>query len=176
MGDETMGDEMMSDETTGDETMSDDGVSREPIPEDSLERGHERRDLGVRVMVAFGAGLALLTVLAMLVSTVTYSTMEERRVGAGEPPSPLAERDRKPPEPRLQVEPGRQLQRLRAEERALLRQYAWIDRESGIVRIPVERAMDLLAERGLPTVPADGGPAENEEEEEEEEDEEEESR
>ncbi len=41
--------------------------------------------------------------------------------------------------------------RWRDREAAELESYGWIDRKSGIVRIPIDRAMDLLAQRGLPT-------------------------
>ena len=44
-----------------------------------------------------------------------------------------------------------QLQEILANERAILSSYGWIDRDLGVVRIPIDRAMDVLAERGLPS-------------------------
>jgi hypothetical protein len=55
-----------------------------------------------------------------------------------------------PPEPRLSVKPGDELKALRAEEAKQLEGYDWIDREQGVVRIPIARAMEILAQRGLP--------------------------
>jgi hypothetical protein len=52
-----------------------------------------------------------------------------------------------PASPRLEEDPGRQLRELRAWEDARLSSYAWTDRTAGRVRIPIERAMDLVAER-----------------------------
>ncbi|HEY3566253.1 MAG TPA: hypothetical protein VGL96_14695, partial [Casimicrobiaceae bacterium] len=52
------------------------------------------------------------------------------------------------PSPPLQSAPELDLQALRAEKHGLLSQYAWIDRAHGVVRIPIERAMSLLIERG----------------------------
>ena len=56
------------------------------------------------------------------------------------------------------------LERLRAADDATLTSYGWVDRKSGIVRIPIDRAIDLLAARGLPSKPqapqAPGGGAE----------------
>ena len=52
-----------------------------------------------------------------------------------------------PPEPRLQITPAADLEQHRAREETAIRTYGWIDRESGVVRIPVERAMELLIER-----------------------------
>jgi cytochrome c oxidase cbb3-type subunit III len=42
------------------------------------------------------------------------------------------------------------LKEMRATEDAVLHSYGWVDQAAGIVRIPIERAMELLAERGLP--------------------------
>jgi hypothetical protein len=55
-----------------------------------------------------------------------------------------------PPEPRIQADPRLDLWRLRAREDAVLSSYGWLDQQAGTVRIPISRALDLLAERGLP--------------------------
>jgi hypothetical protein len=46
---------------------------------------------------------------------------------------------------------GAGLQGLRAREEGVLESYGWVDQKAGIVRIPIEEAMRLLAERGLPS-------------------------
>jgi hypothetical protein len=56
-----------------------------------------------------------------------------------------------PPLPRLQVTPVHDLESQRAREQDLLGKYVWLDKSSGSVRIPIERAMDLVVERGLPS-------------------------
>lgn len=50
-----------------------------------------------------------------------------------------------PTEPRLQSNPAADLAAERAREQALLSRYVWVDRDAGIARIPVDRAMDILA-------------------------------
>jgi hypothetical protein len=55
-----------------------------------------------------------------------------------------------PPPPRLQNYPFQDIKQLRHHDKPLLGTYQWIDKNAGTVRIPVDRAMDLLAERGLP--------------------------
>lgn len=55
-----------------------------------------------------------------------------------------------PPEPRLQTNPSEDLTALHAEEDAALQHYGWIDRANGIVHIPIDQAVDILASRGLP--------------------------
>ncbi len=49
--------------------------------------------------------------------------------------------------------PNEALRQLRATEDAALTTYGWVDRKNGIVHIPIDRAMDLILQRGLPTRP-----------------------
>ena len=71
-----------------------------------------------------------------------------------------------PPEPRLQgidkpVPPSADLKQLRDDEEAILSSYGWVDPAKGIVRIPIDVAVDMVAAKGLPSKPtpagADGG-------------------
>ena len=58
------------------------------------------------------------------------------------------------PTPRLQVDDGNQdLAELHEREDLLLDHYSWVDEAKGKVRIPIERAMELIAQRGLPVAP-----------------------
>jgi hypothetical protein len=58
------------------------------------------------------------------------------------------------PTPRLQIDDGDQdVTDLHAREDLLLDHYSWVNQQQGKVRIPIARAMELLAQRGLPTVP-----------------------
>ena len=58
-------------------------------------------------------------------------------------PSPL------PAEPRLQVDPAEDFVKFKQEQDQVLKSYGWVSRETGRVRIPIDRAMDLVAERGV---------------------------
>ena len=62
------------------------------------------------------------------------------------------------PSPHLQVNPSAVMTAFRAQEEQGMTNYAWIDRSNGVVRIPIDRAMELLLERGLP-VRASNAPA-----------------
>jgi hypothetical protein len=65
------------------------------------------------------------------------------------------------PAPALQRDPGFDLQKYRSAAESDLNGYGWIDRARGIVKIPIERAMTLLASRGLPVrPPIQNGPTE----------------
>jgi hypothetical protein len=66
------------------------------------------------------------------------------------------------PEPRLQRTPGPDLKAFRAQEDKVLDSYGWIDQSKGVVRIPIDRAIAVLAARGLPSVARTSGPASQE--------------
>jgi hypothetical protein len=60
------------------------------------------------------------------------------------------------PTPRLQIDDGDQdIAEMHAREDLLLDHYSWIDRSSGKVRIPIARAMEIIAKGGLPVAPAE---------------------
>ena len=55
-----------------------------------------------------------------------------------------------PPEPRLQVSAPKDLKQYKAAQEEILNSYGWVDEKAGVVRIPIDRAMDILAQKGLP--------------------------
>ncbi|GAC1645005.1 MAG: hypothetical protein NVS9B15_02420 [Acidobacteriaceae bacterium] len=57
------------------------------------------------------------------------------------------------PTPRLQTDDVRDMQMLREQEDLQLDNYMWADQSAGKVVIPIDRAIDILAQRGLPSVP-----------------------
>lgn len=117
------------------------------------ERGrprHEGRDVQIKPIVMLGIGLIVITLGVLLLMDWTFDAFSARRAQQDIPPSPLAKSSQRFPEPHLQIKPAQELQKLRAEEDDVLSSYAWVDRANGIVRIPIERAIDLLVERGLP--------------------------
>ena len=62
-----------------------------------------------------------------------------------------------PPAPRLETANGQVLAEVHARENLLLDHYAWIDQNAGVVRIPIDQALQLLVQRGLPTAPQSEG-------------------
>ena len=58
-----------------------------------------------------------------------------------------------PPAPRLQVYPVRHWTDFQTAERERLESYGWMDRTTGAVHVPIERAIDLVAERGVAPLP-----------------------
>ena len=54
------------------------------------------------------------------------------------------------PTPNLQTQPFRDVYMLREDEAKKLQSYGWVDQDGGVTRIPVERAMEVMLERGFP--------------------------
>ena len=124
--------------------------------------GHEERDVAVRPIALTILGLLVVVVAVFIFIQVLLNVLagvQSRRSAA---PSPLAGAYglKEPPAPRLQTNPVADLRDLRARDQALLSGYAWVDRDAGVVRIPIDRAIDVLAARGLParTPPEEGKP------------------
>ena len=115
---------------------------------------HEQRDLSVRLIVAFGLALAVFGVAAHGLLGFLFKSYRAREDRRDTPAPPLRAAWGEPPAPRLQENPGLDLEALRAREERELSTYGWVDRSRGTVRIPIERAMKLVAERGLPARPA----------------------
>jgi hypothetical protein len=117
---------------------------------------HELTDVNVGGVVGFAA--ALIGTGIVIGALVWFLFLHFRREAARpmpvEFPLATAALRRLPPEPRLQTNPRDDLAHLRDSEDRLLTSYGWIDRNAGIVRIPIDQAMTLIAERGLPTRPA----------------------
>jgi hypothetical protein len=118
----------------------------------TAEVHHEESDVNIRAILAFGAGLVLVTAVIcfLLWLLFGYFTNREARASTREFPLAAEQQNRMPPEPRLQTNPKEDLRVLRARDEALLKSYGWTDKDAGIARIPIEEAMKLVVARGLP--------------------------
>lgn len=110
---------------------------------------HETVDADVRSLVRWGIGVFALLASGLLVSVVVFRYFVTHQ-GLGPPASPFQNVRALPPAPRLQVTPAADLSHYLNQEKETLDTYGWVDRKSGIVRIPVDRAMELLLEKGFP--------------------------
>ena len=117
--------------------------------------GHEERDVTFPPVVIGLVGLAVLGIVSALLMFGFFQLLGSQQARLSPPPSDLAQRygRQEPPAPRLQPDPVQDLKDMRAEENALLTTYGWVDRSAGVVRVPVQRAMELLVRRGLPARP-----------------------
>ena len=110
--------------------------------------GHEQSEVNVRTIVVSLAFLLLGAFLAAIVTVGIFRYLHDTYkpdVSAKEAQPQI------PPEPRLEVVPAEQIQALRAHEDHVLTSYALVDPKSGTVRVPIDRAIDMLAQKGLPS-------------------------
>ncbi len=126
------------------------------------EPGTFDQELDLRGVVSFGIGLALTMIVVLGMVWLLVAHWKSRQIAHDPPPSPIAEAraPRPPPEPRLQSSPVRDMEELRAREDSVLTSYGWVDRQAGIGRIPIDRAVELLLEKGLPAPPPAEAPHE----------------
>jgi hypothetical protein len=119
---------------------------------------HELSDLQPRTILIFGIALSVTVLLCLLVANWMFHYFAAVQTQSSPPLSPLATQEA-PPGPRLQAHAPEDLRTFRAEEEATLNSYGWVNRQAGIVRIPIDRAMQLLVQRGLQTPGQPGQPA-----------------
>jgi hypothetical protein len=154
-------------------------MSNDPQHPNSTANGrgdYERRDIGVRAVYYFLGGLAIALVLAYFVVDGFYHFLEKRSQADQAPVSPLAAKvpadtrrlppeyktdsegadyekylQKNFPEPQLETNERTELNKIRLHEEDTLSTYGYVDENAGTVRLPIDRAMELLAQRGLPT-------------------------
>ena len=94
-----------------------------------------------------GSGVIIFLLIWMLFD---FFAGREAQRAVRQYPLAAGRQDRLPPGPRLQTNPREDLRELRAAEDAVLNSYGWLDKDNGIVRIPIDRAMESTVQRGLP--------------------------
>jgi hypothetical protein len=119
------------------------------VPSKSIETGHELSDLSPKNIAIFGVSLAVMILIVLWVCYELFQHYSTVSMKTEVPPSPLSYTREPTPEPHLLVVPGQELKAMRAAEDSLLHSYAWVDKEKGIVRIPIQRAIDILAQGGI---------------------------
>jgi hypothetical protein len=127
----------------------------------AIRAGHEVDSVAARLLWRSAVGFVGVLLIALVVVYTIQPLMVARQEAESPPPNPLlAEYGRvEPPAPRLQVDPARDIHDQRKAEEHILTTYGWVDRQAGVVRIPIERAMSLLAERAGATAKGQGAPA-----------------
>jgi hypothetical protein len=124
----------------------------EPHEQDNPEIVHEESDVNVRAILGFGLALLVAAVIIHVFLWWLQIVYQRQTDRAQMQVYPLAagQQEELPPMPRLQEHPQQDMRELRERQRALLNGYSWVNRDTGIARIPVEEAMRMVVERGLP--------------------------
>jgi hypothetical protein len=131
--------------------------SGEDTNQASISVGHELSDAEARPLAYAGLVLAVILILIGISMAGTfYFFAKEQKLGP--PATPFENARSLPPLPRLQVDPKMELKEYRDSQREILNSYGWVDRAGGVVRIPVDRAMELVLARGLPIRPKGAAP------------------
>ncbi|MBR0777873.1 hypothetical protein JQ543_05585 [Bradyrhizobium diazoefficiens] len=114
---------------------------------DSKRFDYERSEVGLRLVGCLAAGLATFVVITPLALPFAFPSSASRITPASRP----ALRSNAPP---LEVTPGAALRQSRQGEARIARGYGWVDRDHGQVRIPIDRAIEILLRKGLPGWPS----------------------
>jgi len=123
------------------------------------EVGYDRTDLSARGIFMFLIGLSISIIIILLISVglLRYFTANRLvsvpRTAAIVTPTRLTQGEptQRFPAPQLQPDPVADLNKFRAAVEQQLNSYGWTDQKAGIVHIPIERAIDLMSQQGLPT-------------------------
>jgi hypothetical protein len=126
-------------------------MDEKPKTEGRPHPGHEASDANTRSVLIFGVVLFVTVVASLLLVDAVFNYFTKHQ-SLGPPLTPYGHVRELPPPgvPRLEVTPGADMERYREKEEKLLDSYGWVDKERGVVRIPVQRAMDLVLQKGLP--------------------------
>ena len=111
--------------------------------------GYEKRDANLRVLLQFGFWMAVAIVITLFGMRWTFNYLLKTQTVSG-PAMPFVRPRKLPPSPRLQAEPHQDLESYCEKQVQEVNSYGWIDKRLGVVRIPVDRAMDLVLQNGLP--------------------------
>jgi hypothetical protein len=151
--------------------MSKDPMTNQPTPNQPMinqpkpnHDGFEQEDLSSRSALYFLAGLVLVCVVVYLIVFGMYRFLDSYATAHQPPMSPMVtpEADTRAvtpenaetfPQPRLEENERTQLRSFIEDQDRKLATYDWVDKDRGSVRIPIDRAMELIAQRGLPVHP-----------------------
>src|SRR2546423_9834090 len=112
------------------------------MEENNQQRGgFEQADVDAWAVGKFGIGLVAMCLVSLVLLFGLFRYFQSMEGGRTETVVKL------PPEPRLETTPNLDLKAVRAAEDQMLNSYGWVDQQKGVVRLPIDRAIDLLAQR-----------------------------
>lgn len=122
-----------------------------PLDQNESSSGYEKTDANFGIIVKVGLVLILVTVFSCVAMLGMHLLLE--RVFTSLDKQAFFQRAVTDPQPPflLQVNPSEDLKALRAYETERTQEFSWVQKTDGIARIPVHRAMQIIAEKGLPT-------------------------
>ena len=118
--------------------------------------GTDPSDVSFKGVVYFLIGLVISLIIIHFVIGLIFAGLTEqaqrrdRELMRTRPVAAVAAARPNFPEPREQISPRMDLQALRVRDEAELNSNGWVDKKAGVVRIPIERALELITQRGMP--------------------------
>jgi hypothetical protein len=115
--------------------------------------GYERTDASAGGTFRAGLWILGIMVVTAFLLVPAFRLLARMESAAQPPPAEVVKSEVSDPVksfPKLVESEPRVLAEFRAQERALLTTYAWVEKDKGKVRIPIDEAMRIVAERGLP--------------------------
>lgn len=105
----------------------------------------ETRDVSIALALKMAGGaVAMLVACALLIVWIAPESLHPRQLSLPAAPAPV-----------LQISPRADMARFKAAEEAEMTSYGWVDRDKGLVRIPIERAMQQVVKDGIAGWPAE---------------------
>jgi hypothetical protein len=130
--------------------MKSEGSKRDSSTQADRLAHYERSELNARFVLWSMVGLAVGLVLIMVGTYGWYATSSRVREGKSGRITSESKIRELFPQPRLQTAPRVAFTEWRSHQLHELNRYSWVDKESGTVRIPIDLAISIAAERGLP--------------------------
>jgi hypothetical protein len=125
-----------------------------------------RDDENMRAILRFALWMVVAAVIIYAALFGLFQYFDWQATTADPAQNPLLAGEKPPatpaarfPQPRLQANAAADQVKARAQEDELLSTYGWVDRQAGVVHLPIDRAMQMVAERGVPAWPAPPPPA-----------------
>ncbi|MEZ6097773.1 MAG: hypothetical protein R3E01_02260 [Pirellulaceae bacterium] len=116
---------------------------------DASRYGHEPNVVNAHLLKLSGSGIVLLVASVLLLVYATTRFLVSQMPSAAGPDTGI-QPTHPTTGPQVTAEQPQLLRELRQSEQQRLTNYQWIDEPAGIARIPINRAMDILAKQGLP--------------------------
>lgn len=121
----------------------------------------EPKDINVPVVLWAGLGFFIALLIIVTLVRFPYFFFAHRRAREGATSSGRrTPSEALPPAPNLESSPYRDWRIVQAQWESELKSYEWVDRQKGILTIPIDRAIDLIAQRGIPPSPKPATPME----------------
>ena len=122
-----------------------------PVNPDSLKQGYEVGEMGFKVILIFGLIISGATILSMIAMVFFFGALQRYAPSTSQyVPSPMAAEKMLMPSGSAPVEARPVIDRLVVETGAKqnLHEFAWISKDAGIARIPIEDAITMIVDRG----------------------------